>query len=186
MGRICYLGQGLFTNKPWRKSRFVSETPSKSRCRSARWWLAPKLTFEYHNQTGICLTNIRNCCHRNKIYVLTRLLKQIHLQPALCTLIYCAVNLACHSCCHHHKFTSWRTHGIAMLLSWIRGDVTIVAIDSEWKNIRQTKQWRDMRLTSWPRSRLNRASMIFLCEYISNETQSGSKPILSQAWSQDW
>ena len=37
----------------------------------------------------------------------------------------------------------------AAWLSWIRGDVTIVAIDSEWKNVTQTKQWRDMRLTSW-------------------------------------
>ena len=63
------------TNKPWHKSWLVSESRSKSRYRSARWWLAPRLTFEYHNQTGICFTNTRNYCHRNKIYVFTSLLK---------------------------------------------------------------------------------------------------------------
>ena len=41
---------------------------------------------------------------------------------------------------------------IAMLLLWIRDDVTIVAIDFEWINITQAKQRRDMRLTSWPTS----------------------------------
>ena len=102
--------QGVFTNKPWHKSWLVSESRSKSRYRSARWWLAPRLTFEYHNQTGICFTNTRNYCHRNKIYVFTSLLKQIYLQPAACARIYCTVNTACHSCCHHREFTSWRTH----------------------------------------------------------------------------
>ena len=102
--------QGVFTNKPWHKSWLVSESRSKSQYRSARWWLAPRLTFEYHNQTGICFTNTRNYCHRNKIYVFTSLLKQIYLQPAACARIYCTVNTACHSCCHHREFTSWRTH----------------------------------------------------------------------------
>ena len=55
-------------------------------------------------------TNTRNFCHRNKIYVLTSPLKQIYWQPALCAWIYCAVNKVCHSSCHHHEFTSWRTH----------------------------------------------------------------------------
>ena len=41
---------------------------------------------------------------------------------------------------------------IAMLLLRIRDDVTIVAIDFEWMNVTQTKQRRDMRLTSWPTS----------------------------------
>ena len=102
--------QGVFTNKPWHKSWLVSESRSKSRYRSARWWLAPRLTFEYHNQTGICFTNTRNYCHRNKIYVFTSLLKQIYLQLAACARIYCTVNTACHSCCHHREFTSRRTH----------------------------------------------------------------------------
>ena len=102
--------QGVFTNKPRHKSRLMSESRSKPRCRSARWWLAPRLTFEYHNQTGICFTNTRNYCHRNNIYVLTSLLKQIYLQPTVCARIYCTVNTACHSCCHHREFTSWRTH----------------------------------------------------------------------------
>ena len=102
--------QGVFTNKPWHKSWLVSESRSKSRCRSARWWLAPWLTFEYHNQTGICFTNTRNYCHRNKIYVLTSPLKQIYLQQALCAWIYCAVNKVCHSRCHLHEIMSWRTH----------------------------------------------------------------------------
>ena len=88
----------------------MSKSRSKPRCRSARWWLAPRLTFEYHNQTGICFTNTRNYCHRNKIYVLTSLLKQIYLQSAECARIYCTVNTVCHSCYHHHKFTSRRTH----------------------------------------------------------------------------
>ena len=102
--------QGVFTNKPWHKSWLVSVSRSKSRYRSARWWLAPRLTFEYHNQTGICFTNTRNYCHRNKIYVLTSLLKQIYLQSAECARIYCTVNMVCHSCYHHREFTSRRTH----------------------------------------------------------------------------
>ena len=85
----------------------------------------------------------------------------------------------------------------AMLLLWIRDDVTIVAIDFEWKNVTQTKQQRDMRLTSWLTSQLNRVSMIFLCEYdltwtpteshdrVSSETRSRSKPSLEQVSSQD-
>ena len=52
---------------------------------------------------------MRNCCHRNKIYVLASLLKQIYLQPAVCTRIYCTVNMVCHSCCHHREFKSWPT-----------------------------------------------------------------------------
>ena len=48
-----------------------------------------------------------------------------------------------------------RIHDLAhpwtpMLLLWIRDDVTIVAIDFEWKNVTQTKRRRDMRLTSPP------------------------------------
>ena len=70
--------QGVFTNKPWHKSWLVSKSRSESRCRSARWWLAPRLSSEYHNRTDICFTNTRNYCHRNKIYVLTSLLKQIY------------------------------------------------------------------------------------------------------------
>ena len=86
----------------------MSESRSKSWCRLARWWLAPWLTLEYYNQTGICFANRRNYCHRNKIYVLTSLLKQIYLQLAACARIYCFVNMVC---CHHREFTSWRTHG---------------------------------------------------------------------------
>ena len=83
---------------------------SESRCSSARWWLAPRLTFGYHNQAGICFTNIRNCCHRSQFYVLKIILKQIHLQPTSCTRIYCAVNKVCHSFCHHREFTSCHNH----------------------------------------------------------------------------
>ena len=185
--------QGVFTNKPWHKSWLVSESRSKSRYKSARWWLAPRLTFEYHNQTGIRFTNTRNYCHRNKIYVFTSLLKQIYLQPAACARIYCTVNTACHSCCHHREFTSWRTHDLHVKLLWIWDDVTIVAIDFEWKNVTQTKQRRDMRLTSWLTSRLNRVSMIFLCEYDLTWTRTesqvrlgpGPSQVLSQVSSQD-
>ena len=102
--------QGVFTNKPWHKSWLVSKSRSESRCRSARWWLAPRLSSEYHHRTDICFTYTRNYCHRNKIYVLTSLLKQIYLQSAECARIYCTVNTVCHSCCHHREFTSRRTH----------------------------------------------------------------------------
>ena len=91
--------QGVFTNKPWHKSWLVSKSRSESRCRSARRWLAPRLSLEYHNRTGICLTNTRKYCHRNKIYVLTSLLKQIYLQSAERARIYSTVNTVCHSCC---------------------------------------------------------------------------------------
>ena len=130
---------------------------------SARWLLAPRLTFEYHNQTGICFTNTRNYCHRNQICVLTSILKQIYLQPAECARIYCTVNTGV--ILNHREFPSWRTTWTTMLLLWIRDDVTIVAIDFEWKNVTQTKKRRDMGLTSWLTLRLNRVSMIFLCEY---------------------
>ena len=53
----------------------------------------------------------------------------------------------------------------AVLLLWIPDDVTIVAIDFEWKDVTQTKQRRDMILTPWLRWRLNQISMGFLCEY---------------------
>ena len=102
--------QGVFTNKPGYKSWLVSKSRSESRCRSARWWLAPRLSSEYHNRTDICFTNTRNYCHRNKIYVSTSLLKQIYLQSAECARIYCTVNTVCHSCYHHREFTSRRTH----------------------------------------------------------------------------
>ena len=153
--------QGVFTNKPWHKLWLVSKSGSESRCRSARWWLAPRLSSEYHNRTDICFTNTRNYCHRNKIYVLTSLLKQIYLQSAECARTYCTVNTVCHSCYHHSEFTSETHLWTAMWrLLWVRDDVTIVAIDFEWKNVTQTKQRRDMRLTSWLTSRLNRVSMI--------------------------
>ena len=102
--------QGIFTNKPWHKPWLVSESRNKSWCRSARWWLAPRLSSEYHNRSDICFTNTRNYCHRNKIYVLTSLLKQIYLQSAECARIYCTVNTVCNSCYHHREFTSRRTH----------------------------------------------------------------------------
>ena len=181
--------QGIFTNKPWHKSWLRSKSRSESRCRSARWWLAPRLSSEYHNRTDICFTNTRNYCHRNKIYVLTRLLKQIYLQSAECARIYCTVNTVCHSCYHHREFTSRHTHNDVAIVGSSRDDVTIVAIDCEWKNVTQTKQRRDMRLTS----RLNRVSMIFLCEYDLTWTRTESKvrlgpgpsQVLSQVSSQD-
>ena len=81
----------------------------------------------------------------------------------------------------------------AMWRLWVRDDVTIVAIDFEWKNVTQTKQRRDMRLTPWLTSRLNRVSMIFLCEYDLTWTRTesqvrlgpGLSQVLSQVSSQD-
>ena len=185
--------QGLFTNKPLHKSWLVSKSRSESRCRSARWWLAPRLSSEYHNWTDICFTDTRNYCHRNKIYVLISLLKQIYLQTAECARIYCTVNTVCHSCCHHREFTSRRTHEQRCGDCGFESDVTIVAIDFEWKNVTQTKQRRNMRLTSWLTSRLNRVSMIFLCEYDLTWTRTesqvrlgpGPSQVLSQVSSQD-
>ena len=186
--------QGVFTNKPWHKSWLLSKSRSESRCRSARWWLAPWLSSEYHNRTDICFTNTRNYCHINKIYVLTSLLKQIYLQSAECARIYCSVNTVCHSCYHHREFTSRRTHKQRCGdLLWVGDDVTIIAIDFEWKNVTQTKQRRDMRLRSWLTSWLNRVSMIFLCEYDLTWTRTeshvrlgpGPSQVLSQVSSQD-
>ena len=54
--------QGVFTNKPWHKSWLVSKSRSESRCRSARWWLAPRLSSEYHNRTDICFTETKSMC----------------------------------------------------------------------------------------------------------------------------
>ena len=142
----------------------MSESRSKSRCRSSRWWLAPRLTFEYHNQTGTCFTNTKNYCHRNKLYVLTSLLIQIYLQPALCAPIYCALNKVCY-CCHHRKFTSWRTHEQRCCYPGFEMTSQLLPLTLEWKNVTQTKQRHDMRLTSWLKSWLKRISMIFLCEY---------------------
>ena len=113
--------QGVFTNKPGHKSWLVSKSRSESRCRSTRWWLAPTLSSEYHNRTDICFTNTRNYCHRNKIYVLTCLLKQIYLQSTECARIYCTVNTVCHSCYHHREFTSRRTHGASYQIRKIAG-----------------------------------------------------------------
>ena len=178
--------QGVFTNKPWHKSWLVSESWSKSRCRSARWWLAPRLTFEYHNQTGICFTNTRNYCHRNKIYVLTSQVKQICLQPAVCAnILHC-----------EHGVSPSRIHVLAhpwkaMLLLWIGDDVTIVAIEFEWKNLTQTKQRRDMRLTSWLTPRLSQwfsfVNTTWLGPGPSPEVRLGPGPsqVLSQVSSQD-
>ena len=114
---------------------------------------------------------------------MSSLLKQSYWQPGLCPRIYYAVN--------RHGVSSSRIHVLAqpwtaMLLSWNRGDVTIVAIDSEWKTITQTKQRRDMRLTSWLRSRLNPSLDDFPWWIqldldpggVSSETRSGSKPRL--------
>ena len=156
------------------------ESLIKSRCMSAWWWLAPRLTLEYHNQTGISFTNARNYRHRNKIYVLTSLLKQIYSQPTFCTWIYCTVNTVCHSCCHHCEFTSRGTH--EQQCCYRRFKLTSQLLQLiEWKNVTQTNQRHDMGLSSWLRLQLNRVSMSFLCEWVSSETRSGSKSSLKSS-----
>ena len=85
-----------------------------------------------------------NYCHRSKMYVLTSLLKQIYLQTALCARLRCVIFVMSPSQIH----VLWHPW-IAMFLSWIGDDVTIVAIDSGWKKVTHTKQRRDMRLRSW-------------------------------------
>ena len=99
---------------------------------SARWWLAPRLTFEYNKQTGICLRNTRNNCHKNKIYVLTSLLKQTYLQPALCARIYYAVSFLWPSRISHPGATN-------------NSDVSIVY--SRWRHNRCHWLWVKARHT---------------------------------------
>ena len=185
--------QGVFTNKPWHKSWLVSKSRSGSRCRSARWWLALRLSSEYHNWTDICFTNTRNYCHRNKIYVLTSLLKQIYLQSAECARIYCTVNTVCHSCYHHREFTSRRTHEQRFGDCGFEMTSQLLPLTLSERTVTQTKQRHDMRLTSWLTLWLNRVSMIFLCEYDLTWTRTesqvrlgpGPSQVLSRVSSQD-
>ena len=75
-------------------------------------------------------------------------------------------------------------HGLpwtAMWRLWVRDDVTIVAIDFEWKNVTQTKQRRDMRLTSWLTLRLNRLDL----DPDRVRLGPGPSQVLSQVSSQD-
>ena len=137
---------------------------SKSRCRSATWWLAPRLTFEYHNETGTCLINTRNYCHRNKIYVFPSLFKQIYLQRVLRTRIHCAINTVCHSCCRHREFTSWRTHKQRCCYCGLKMTSQLLPL-----TVNEGTSHRPSNNAIWDlchvKSRLNRVSMIFLCEY---------------------
>ena len=179
--------QGVFTNKPWHKSWLVSKSRSESRCRSARWWLAPRLSSEYHNRTDICFINTWNYCHRNKIYVLTSLLKQIYLQSAQCARTYCTVNTVCHACYHHREFTSRRTHEQAMWRLWLRDDVTIVAIDFIWVKERHTDKattWYETYVMTYvaTQSSLDDFPLWIRLDLdpdrVSSGTRSGSKPSL--------
>ena len=76
------------------KSRLVSESRSKSRCRSARWWLAPRLTFGYCNQSCICFTNTRNYCHWNK-YMCWHVFSNKYIYNRLCVLQYIVLWTQC-------------------------------------------------------------------------------------------
>ena len=87
--------QGVFTNKPWHKSWLVSKSRSESRCRSARWWLAPRLSSEYHNRTEICFTNTRNYCYRNKISVYSQVLSNKYIYNRLSVLEYIVLWTRC-------------------------------------------------------------------------------------------
>ena len=126
--------------------------------------------------------------------MLTSLLKQIYLQPTVCARIYCTVNTVCHSCCHHREFTSRRTHERQCCYCGFEMTSQLLPnVDFEWKDVTQTKQRRDMRLTSWLTSGLNRVSTIFLCEYDLTWTPTesqvrlgpGPSQVLSQVSSQD-
>ena len=186
--------QGVFTNKPWHKSWLLSKSRSESRCRSARWWLAPRLSSEYHNRTDICFTNTRNYCHRNTQNLCVDKSSQTNIFTIgwVCSnILYCehSVSFLLSPSRIHVQAHPWT----AMWRLWVRDDVTIVAIDFEWKNVTQTKQRRDMRLTAWLTSWLNRVSMIFLCEYDLTWTRTesqvrlgpGPSQVLSQVSSQD-
>ena len=121
----------LFTYKHWLKSRLLSESRSKSRWTSARWCLAPGLTFEYHHQTGVCFANTRIYWHINKIHVLSPLLKQRYEQPALCARISLCCVQGVSFLLSPSRIRVLERLWTAVLLSWIRDDVTIVIIDSE-------------------------------------------------------
>ena len=156
---MAYSLTSLDTSHDWCPSLGVS----KSWCRSARWWLAPWLTFEYHNQTGICFTNTRNYCDRNKTYVLTSPLKQIYLQPALCARIIvlwtrCVILVVTiansrpgalmksdvafvdsrwrHNCCH------WQSETISNLRHDLSRDLT----KSRWFSLVNTTWWPQMQI----------------------------------------
>ena len=183
--------QGVFTNKPWHKSWLVSKSRSESRCRSARRWLAPRLSFEYLN--WYLFYKYKKLLSQKHKYMCWQVFLNKYIYNRLSVLEYIVLWTRCVILVvpsrNHILAHPWT----AMLLSWIRDDVTIVAIDSEWKNVTQTKRRRDMRLTSWLKSRLNRVSMIFLCEYDLTWTQTesqmrlgpGPSQVLSQVSSQD-
>ena len=161
---------------------------------SARWWLAPAETQLWISQPNWYL-----------VYKYKELLSQ---KQNLCVDKFSQTNIftigwVCSNilyCEHGVSFllSPWRINvqahpWTAMWRLWVRDDVTIVAIDFEWKNVTQTKQRRDMRLASWLKSRLNRVSMIFLCEYDLTWTRTesqvrlgpGPSQVLSQVSSQD-
>ena len=178
--------RGVFTNKPWHKSWLMSKSWSESRCRSARWWLAPRLSSEYHNRTDICFTNTRNYCHRNKIYVLTSLLKQIYLQSAECARTYCTVNTVCHS------ITIANSRPGAPMNS----DVAIVG--SRWRHNCCHWLWVKERHTDKATTRYETYVMTYVAtqssldfplwirldldpDRVSSETRSGSKPSLESS-----
>ena len=161
----------------------MSESQSKSRCRSARWWLAPRLTFESQPNWYLFYKYKKSLLQKQNLYVDKSSQTNIFTIGFVCLNISCCeqgVSLLLSPSWINILAHPWTT----VLLSWIQ-DVTIVAIDSEWKNVTQTKQRRDMRLASWLTSRLNRQSMIFLCAWIQldldpglvpSETRYGSKP----------
>ena len=150
---------------------------SESWSRSTRWWLPPRLTFEY--QTGICFTNIRNNCYRNKIYVLTSLPKQIYLQPALCARIYCAVSFLLSPAwipitgapmnsyyCGGQFWAKWKqwsqTHWDLPPLSrkwvprqWQSNIASLLGLCEVLSLLRSNDVILDLRLTSWLKSWLN-------------------------------
>ena len=184
--------QGVFTNKPWHKSWLVSKSRSESRCRSARWWLAPRLSSEYHNRIDICFTNTRNYCHRNKIYVLTSLLRKIYSQSAEYARIYCTVKCE---------------HGVPFLLSSSRIHVQAHPWTAMWRSIVGSRWrhncchwlWVKERHTDKATTRYETYVMTYVAtqsslddfplwirldldpDRVSSETRSGSKPSLESS-----
>ena len=71
-------------------------------CTETHLWISQPNWYLFHKY--------KKLLSQKQIYVLTSLLKQVYLQPAICARIYCTVNTACLSCCHHREFTSWCTH----------------------------------------------------------------------------
>ena len=151
-------------------------------CTVTHLWISQPNWYLFYKYKKLLSQKQNTCVFPNK-YIYNR----------LCVLEYIVLWIRCHSCCHHREFTSCRTHEQRRGYRGFEMTSQLLPLTLEWKNVTQTKQRRDMRLTSWLTSRLNRVSMIYLCEYDLPWTRTesqvrlcpGPSQVLSQVSSQD-